>query len=189
MLKNMLFASVLAGSALFFGGSSSGTEAVLEETERITEDLYDAYEKVAEDESPMGNYGRFYIPDRDINVAINHYDYDSSSAETLQAVTDWQDSALFTYYLGGAPYIADHWNQGFIGIRETREGDVAFLKRTDGSIEVYECTLYDRGHNADGTLYTGEWIPTQDIDCDLYCYTCNEGGWRDISIAFFDRIE
>lgn len=61
-------------------------------------------------------YGRFYIPSVDTNVAL----YTTVNGDhRSQDIVDAKDSAAYRIsHHDGCGFIADHWNQGFIAIKD-----------------------------------------------------------------------
>ena len=131
-------------------------------------------------------YGRLYIPDVGINVALYQVDY--SSGIDAQAVVDASDSAAYMTSWGATPFIGDHTNQGFCGIRSCSSGTKAFI-RHGGNTYVYSCYYVGGGTN-DGS-YVYDWNGTNIFDhgsSDIGMYTCN-GNWRNVSIVLFSLEE
>lgn len=148
----------------------------------------DGFTDIRFDTKPCGDVGRLYIPSRGVDVAVNFRDYFSYSFDTMQNVVDDTDSALMTNYRGGYPYIADHDYQGFVGIRDCQIGDMAYIRRPDGSIDMYECFLSCDGTNSETDLCAYDGRNASSIPCDFYAYTCCEGSWRNIRMAYFRKI-
>lgn len=132
----------------------------------------------------FGNYGRFYIPAVGVEVGLNYYDW--HDGDYGQALVDAKDSAGATHLMDGSLVVMDHWNQGFINIKDLKEGDAAFIKKEDGTIICYTCSKVTTGYNTGECLYDSQWVPCTSFDCDLYCYTCN-GNWQNIYLVFFDE--
>ena len=100
--------------------------------------------EVMDDQSRTGDYGRLYIPEVGVSVALfyaeDNIDYDA------QRITDDWDSAVFMPWTKWQDMIADHWTQGFLNIRDCREGTRAYIKKED-RILTYVCTESTVGHN------------------------------------------
>lgn len=142
---------------------------------------------ILNDDLPFGNAGRFYIPSVDISVRLysvaSHHD-----GENAQKYTDWHDSAAYcASFDGGCGYIADHWNQGFLDIRDCEIGCRAYIE-TENGIQAYKCVKNTLGHNRQTYLETNEGESLAQIDwADICCYTCRNG-WEDIYMVFFKKI-
>lgn len=100
--------------------------------------------EVENDTGRLGDYGRLIIPEVGVNVAV-FYTEDNFDNEA-QVITDAWDSAVYMPWVGDQAMIADHWTQGFINIKDCREGTRAYIKRED-SIEMYVCTEMATGNN------------------------------------------
>ena len=144
-----------------------------------------AINAVASDTGQLGDSGRLYIPVLDINVAV--YFAHESDGTAAQLIGDAYDSAVYTPHEGGQPYIADHWNQGFAGLRVCQPGTLAYWKHKD-RIDVLYCTRYLDGRN------DGIYILTEDGE---NCYFLNEGGlfmytckedWQHVAVTFWQPI-
>ena len=88
-------------------------------------------------EESLGDYGRLYIPEVGVDVAV--YSTSEYNIDCAQAVCDRQDSAAYCANFNGGhiSYIADHWNQGFINIKYCQVGTEAFIKRVIGLLVIY----------------------------------------------------
>ena len=144
-----------------------------------------AINAVASDAGQLGDSGRLYIPALGIDVAV-YYAHESDGTAAQQA-GDAYDSAVYTPHEGGQPYIADHWNQGFAGLRTCQPGTLAYWKHKD-RIDVLYCTRYLDGRN------DGIYILTEDGE---NCYFLNEGGlfmytckedWQHVAVTFWQPI-
>lgn len=144
------------------------------------------YQEIFEDWDSFGDVGRFYIPSVGVDVAVYYVPMGGNSG-WAQSVTDAEDSAVMQNFSASAPYIADHWNQGFLAIKDCQVGDRAYLKHQDGTIEEYECKGVFTGHNLEYDLVLDDGTSLDNVAMDLYCYTCN-GNWQNIYITIFDRV-
>ena len=125
-----------------------------------------------------GAVGRWVISSQNINVAC----YESME----QSVCDAKDSACY-FKLGSQMVIADHWNQGFDGIKKCQPGTTAYMETENGR-QNYVCTKIFKGHNTGG-LTDEEYNPIDDWNPGgITCYTCN-GNWRNIVIVFFQPCD
>lgn len=133
-----------------------------------------------------GGYGRLYIPDVGINVALYQIGYyDNVDA---QAVVDADDSAVYMTGWGATPFIGDHTNQGFSGIRSCGSGTKAFI-RHGGNTYVYSCYYVGGGTNDGYDVYDWNGINVWDHGSDdIAMYTCN-GNWQNVSIVLFSLVE
>ena len=141
---------------------------------------------ILSDCAPMGNIGRFYIPDAGISVAANElHDWWSWEA---QDVVDRADSmGIYFDWDGWYTLLADHSNQAFRTLSSCRVGSKAYLKWNDGSITTWECTLVTTGHNDGYEIYTDNWVPVPQSGYDMCAYTCN-GCWQNIHLIFFNKV-
>ena len=133
-----------------------------------------------------GGWGRLYIPDVGINVALYHVAYNDDT--DAQWIVDSSDSAAYMTGWGATPFIGDHTNQGFNGIRNCGSGTKAFI-RHGGNTYVYSCYYVGGGTN-DG-YYVYDWNGTRIWDhgsSDIAMYTCN-GNWQNVSIVLFSLID
>ena len=131
-------------------------------------------------------WGRLYIPDVGINVALYCVDYYDD--QDAQWICDAEDSAVYMTGWGVTPFIGDHTNQGFSGIRSCVDDTKAFI-RHDGNTYVYDCTYVGGGTNDGYNIYdwNGEMIWNHGSN-DLGMYTCN-GNWQNVSIVLFSLID
>lgn len=131
-------------------------------------------------------WGRLYIPDVGINVALYCVDYYDD--QDAQWICDAEDSAVYMTGWGVTPFIGDHTNQGFSGIRSCVDDTKAFI-RHDGNTYVYDCTYVGGGTNDGYNIYdwNGEMIWSHGSN-DLGMYTCN-GNWQNVSIVLFSLID
>lgn len=124
-------------------------------------------------------YGRLYIPDAKLDVAL----YRGNS----QAICDRQDSAnIFTWITGIGEIIADHNNQEFAKLYSVEKGMLGYIQLTDGTIINIECVDIIDGHN---TGY--ELLDNNKVDAtgktDYLMYTCRDG-WYNIRIWYWNEI-
>ncbi|MBO7710105.1 MAG: hypothetical protein J6S83_06530 [Lachnospiraceae bacterium] len=100
--------------------------------------------EVMDDQGAAGDYGRLYIPEVGISVALNYAE--NNIDDDAQRITDEWDSAVYMPWTRRQDMIADHWTQGFLNIRDCREGTRAYIKKED-RILTYVCTESTVGHN------------------------------------------
>jgi hypothetical protein len=146
-----------------------------DEYERTEEEQAELYEN---DEYFARFYGRFYVPDAKIDVALYY--------GNIQHACDRQDSAcLFTYGLFDGEYIADHNNQEFRKLFSVKVGMQGYIQLKNGDIINMECIDIFNGHN------TGRAIIDENgnsaFDADYLTYTCRNG-WRNIRICLWKRF-
>ena len=147
--------------------------------------IQEAYE-IVQDNKPLGGVGRLYIPS--VGVSVRLYKVNShNDGERAQKYTDWKDSAAYcSSFDGGCGYIADHWNQGFLVIKDCKVGCYAYIK-TQENIFLYRCVKNTFGYNKEKYLCTTEYETLAEIDwADICCYTCN-GNWQNIYMIFFKK--
>ena len=131
------------------------------------------------------NYGRFYIPDADINVSLIYIDY-SNYRKAISAVND-EDSAAFLLY-DTSPVIADHNYQGFTNIKKCIIGTKAFIKQQDQTL-VYECIGIDKGINDTKYVYDSAGVSIYSYSSDiLTLYTCDTD-WQHVYLVKFRQIK
>lgn len=123
--------------------------------------------------------GTLSIPDVGIEVDI----FDTNS----QKVVDKKNSAAIFAY-SNTCLIADHWNQGFISIKDCKEGTKAFIK-TEGNTFEFICTSVTQGHNTGKKLTDNNYTEYEsDFNVNgITCYTCN-GNWKNVWIVTFTPI-
>ena len=116
-------------------------------------------------------------------VRVDYYD-----DQDAQWICDAEDSAVYMTGWGVTPFIGDHTNQGFSGIRSCVDDTKAFI-RHDGNTYVYDCTYVGGGTNDGYNIYdwNGEMIWNHGSN-DLGMYTCN-GNWQNVSIVLFSLID
>lgn len=142
-----------------------------------TDELFRTYEN-------YGTEGRLIIPELGINVALNYAD--SSDAAQTQSVTDWEDSASYSYRQGTI-VIADHKNQGFSGLYNAYVGLKGYILHEDGSITTLVCERKtDHGSNNEIDLYDEYGELASSSPQPIYTYTCNPAGWWDITIVYWN---
>ena len=143
----------------------------------------DEYNMVLNDSGTVGDFGRFYIPSVNINVAVYTF-YDFYSA---QCKCDEWDAAVLSAWHGPANVIADHSNQEFATLGQCKVGDRAYVKNSYG-ITQYECIEATTGYNLDTSLVRWDYVSFDDFtDCDIIAYTCN-GNWQNIWVIRFKKI-
>lgn len=135
-------------------------------------------QRYADDDCYPGFYGRLYIPDAEIDVAL----YCGSK----QYITDRVDSAnLFTWREYTGKMIADHNNQDFVNLFRVEVGMTGYIWLENGDIVNIECVDVLNGHN---TVYalTDEFGFCVMSSADYVMYTCRDG-WQNVRICLWDR--
>lgn len=148
--------------------------------------LADEYERTEEEQDELYSnddkyaklYGRLYIPDAKIDVAL----YTGNS----QIICDRQDSAnIFAFALRDGNIIADHCNQEFRKLFSVEVGTQGYVKLKNGDIVNIECTGVLNGHNTgkDITDDNGNSIVGMS---DFLMYTCRNS-WQDVRICLWSE--
>lgn len=138
-----------------------------------------AQEKLYADDNRTNFYGRLYIPDAKIDVAL----YSSSE----QYVTDRSDSAnIFTWGGHSGYIIADHNIQEFHKLFSVHVGTEAFIKLNDGDIINLHCVDVLNGHNT-GIELTDEDYVSVHGKADYIMYTC-KNGWKNILVCLWEEF-
>ena len=120
-------------------------------------------------------YGRLYVPDAKIDVAL-YRGYQ-------QYICDRYDSAnLFTWGVYDGEYIADHSTQEFRKLFSVEVGMTGYIKLENGDIINIICTEVTNGHNT-GAGITDEY-GNSDLDADYVMYTCRNG-WQNIRLCLW----
>lgn len=125
-------------------------------------------------------YGRLYVSDIDINVAL-YYD-------ARQSTVDRQDSAAI-FKLG--PYeglnIGDHNNQEFIKLFRVEVEMDGYMRLSNGDIVNIRCTDVFNGHNI-GSAITDEYGTVVSGMSDILMYTCRDNS-KNVRICLWEIIE
>ena len=122
-----------------------------------------------------GMIGRLVIPGTGINVALITTD--------SQATVDARDSAWYGV-AGSATLIADHWNQGFNGIKSCSAGSKAYIISSTGK-RTLTCTGIDRnGTNTSYDLLNSGGASVLGYG-GIIMYTCNGPDWHSVTITYW----
>lgn len=149
--------------------------------------LAETYERSAQEQMKLyGNdkvfvdfYGRLYVPDAKIDVAL----YVGFS----QGICDRQDSAnIFSFATDEGKTIADHSNQEFRKLFSVKVGTEGYIELKNGEIINIVCTDVFNGHNDGVCIVDEEGNNVMDI-ADYMMYTCRNG-WQNVIICLWDRI-
>lgn len=123
-------------------------------------------------------YGRLYVPDAKIDVAL----YVGYS----QAICDRQDSAnIFSFGIDEGKTIADHNNQEFSKLFSVKVGTQGYIKLQNGDIINIVCTDVFNGHHDGVYIVDEEGNNVMDI-ADYMMYTCRNG-WRNVRICLWEK--
>lgn len=157
--------------------------AVLINTDSV---LTDAFERTEEEQAKLYGddrgfakfYGRLYVPDAKIDVAL----YSGNS----QSICDRRDSAnIYSLGLIEGKTIADHNNQEFSKLFSVRVGMRGYIQLENGDIINIECTDVFNGHNT-GPDLTDEDGNSVMGTSDYLMYTCRNG-WQNIRVCLWSR--
>lgn len=148
--------------------------------------LADAYDRTEEEQDKLyGNdknfakfYGRLYVPDAKIDVAL----YSGNS----QTICDRQDSAnIYSLGLIEEKTIADHNNQEFRKLFSVEVGMQGYIQLENGDIINIECTDVFNGHNTGPDLTDEDGNSVIGVS-DYLMYTCRNG-WQNIRICLWKK--
>jgi len=131
-------------------------------------------EKVRNDNSILGTFGRLYLPSVVLNVAL--YQTEISKGEEAQKIVDKRDSAAY-FSVYSHQVIADHSHQNFHKIADIPVGEKAYIKKSDSEVIVYKLVQKFEGINAgfDLTDLNGKSVFDEKENLIMYtCYKINE---------------
>lgn len=137
-------------------------------------------EKLHSDDEKFANfYGRLYVPDAKIDVAL----YTGNA----QYICDMQDSAnIFSYGLVEEKTIADHSNQEFRKLFSVKVGMEGYIKLKNGEIINIVCTDIFDGYN-NGMYITDKEGNDVMRFADYVMYTC-KNGWQNIIVCAWEKF-
>ena len=147
--------------------------------------LADEYDRTEEEQAKLYEndeyfarfYGRLYVPDANIDVALYY--------GTQQYICDRQDSAnVFTYGVYDGEHIADHNNQEFRKLFNVKVGMHGYIQLANGNIINIKCIKVLNGHNTGRSITDNNG--NAELDGDYLMYTCRNG-WRNVRICLWDR--
>lgn len=148
-----------------------------DEVAKPTEPYDDQY---ADDERYAGFYGRLYIPDAEIDVALY--------CGIEQRITDRADSAnLFTWRHYTGRTIADHCNQEFAKLFSVDIGTMGYIRLKDGEIINIKCVDVFDGYNGGTAGITDKSGRCIMSDADYVMYTCRNG-WQNVRIWLWNIV-
>lgn len=191
-----ILALLLSINALYVAHASAEREEVIsQQYAAISQDIHELYEMNRSHENCMmtatlqnpvygddanyyAYYGRLYIPDAYIDVALYY--------GLSQAAADRYDSAAIHDY---PPYkgeiIADHTTQEFHKLFSVKVGTTGYIVLENGDCINIECVEVHNGHNTGFTL-TDESYKNVMGTHDYLAYTCRNG-WMNILITQWDK--
>lgn len=140
-------------------------------------------ELYADDYDYSNFYGRLYIPDVGIDVAL----YSGIS----QSNTDREDSAsIFAYIIYIGEIISDHNNQEFSKLPDVVVGTSGYIVLRNGEIINIKCVEITHGYNT-GTRIVDKNRCVVMGKSDYLMYTCCNccDGWQNIFISQWDKYE
>lgn len=158
--------------------SFSGVESTLaKNAEAYKEQQRQA--RIRSEVASRGSMGRLYAPSIGIDVAL----FNSMS----QAVCDAPDSACY-FYIGGAPVIGDHQNQGFSRIRSAVPGSTLMYISDGTNITTYRCVASYNGYNTGYNLTDEAGVSaTGKYPGSIILYTCRQD-WQHITIVHISPV-
>lgn len=124
-------------------------------------------------------YGRLYVPDAEIDVAL-YYGND-------QEITDRRDSAnIYTWEDYYGETIADHNNQEFRKLFDVMVGTKGYLQLANGDIVNIVCTNVFNGHNTVDLIVDENGEAAQGRS-DYLMYTCRNRAYN-VRICLWNKI-
>lgn len=149
--------------------------------------LADSYDRTIEDQAKLYKddknypnfYGRFYVPDAKIDVALYY--------GLSQDATDRQDSAaIFRWGTDRGELIADHNNQEFSKLFAVEVGTEAYIHLSNGDVIGLVCVDVFNGHNTGDLITDEDYVSVHNL-ADYLTYTCRNG-WRNVRICLWNVI-
>ena len=142
-----------------------------------TKPMVKSNDQYSDDESYAGFFGRLYVPDAGIDVAL-YQSYD-------QSVTDRADSAkLFSWGNYSGEIIADHSNQEFAKLFNVKVGTQGYIRSANGVVINIKCVAVFNGHNTGSDLVDESGVSAMGR-ADYAMYTCRNG-WQNVRICLWD---
>lgn len=168
-----------------YGGLTSESVQRIEDIEGAIDDIDQKIYNIIEGYNNLYSewydiyYGRLYIPEANISVAL--YEDDA------QFITDRADSANIIFLGDSDDYtIADHKNQEFSKLFEINIGTYGYIILKNGNVVSLKCTDVFNGHN-NGVRITDENGVNADNRADYMTYTCMDN-WRNVRICLWEII-
>lgn len=159
---------------------------VVEKTEITQQPPVDQLTEIKYRNDSLGSAGRLYIPEVKISLGIYHANFYDTENYNAQAIVDKEDSAAY-FIFSNKTTIADHSHQGFSKIANLSNAAQAYIKRSDGVVEVYQLVNKFAGRNIGYDLIDTTGNSVQNMNGSLIMYTCyglNNG----VMITLWNRI-
>ena len=135
----------------------------------VVPQVVDPVEAIRQNEESLGTLGRLFLPSVDFSVAV--YSTSLSDGDHAQKIVDDRDSAAY-FQIHNQSVIADHNHQGFHRIIDIQVGEKAYIKNSNGQIQVYRMTKKFEGMNLGYDLTDLNEKSVLDGESDLILYTC-----------------
>ena len=135
----------------------------------VAPQVVDPVETIRQNGESLGTLGRLFLPSVDFSVAV--YSTSLSDGDHAQKIVDDRDSAAY-FQIRNQSVIADHNHQGFHRIIDIVVGEKAYIKNSDGQIQVYKMTNKLEGMNLGYDLTDLNEKSVLDGESDLILYTC-----------------
>ncbi len=163
-------------------------ETATEVVERVqtTTNYYSESEIIRRSNDSLGTAGRIYLPTINLNVGINYANFYDDENYNAQEIVDREDSAAY-FQFGSKTTIADHNYQGFNKIINLSIGAKAYIKKSNGAIEVYQLNNKFAGKNISADLTDSNGNSVQNMNGNLIIYTCYGVG-NGIMVTLWDQI-
>lgn len=107
-----------------------------------------------------------------------------------QQLVDLSDAAYSAKFSGGCRMIGDHDSEGLWIIRWLQPGDMMWIERKDGTVEIYELLRTDphvRNLHSDVVDQNGISC-IYGVEHDLLIATCNDSEGVDMTATFWRRV-
>lgn len=107
-----------------------------------------------------------------------------------QALVDMSDAAYSAKFSGGCRMIGDHDSEGLWIIRWLQPGDVMWIERKDGTVEIYELLRTDEHvRNLHYDVVDQDGVSCiYGVEHDLLIATCNDSEGVDMTATFWRRV-
>lgn len=139
------------------------------DTSIVSNPSIDILDTIKQNGESLGTLGRLFLPSVDFSVAV--YSTDLSNGDAAQKIVDNKDSAAY-FQIRNKFVIADHNHQGFHRITNIEVGEKAYIKNSNGQIEVYKMVNKLEGMNLGYDLTDLDEKSVLDGQGDLILYTC-----------------
>lgn len=128
-------------------------------------------EEINQTTDSLGTIGRIYLPSISHSVRVFDANVVYNQEYNAQTIVDNVDSAAY-FPIGKKNVIGDHNYQGFSKIINLNSGDYLYLKKIDGTINVYQMTNKFIGKNISTDITDLNGVSIQEMDSDIILYTC-----------------